>query len=100
MSNSAQRDRGRRRRLGTGAAGLTAALSAAVGGAPDITVAVFEKSDKIGGTTAVSGGIAWIPSHDKAPDLTVADAMALPRPNPSARWTKNWWKPSCAAASR
>lgn len=65
--------------LGTGAAGMTAALAAAVGGGPDITVAVFEKSDKIGGTTAVSGGIAWIPSHDKAPDLTVADALAYLR---------------------
>ena len=77
MSNSAQREiEVDVVVLGTGAAGLTAALSAAVNGAE---VAVFEKSDKIGGTTAVSGGIAWIPSHDKAPDLTVADAMAYLR---------------------
>lgn len=58
--------------LGTGGAGLTAALTAAVHGA---SVALYEKSDTVGGTTAVSGGIAWIPAHDRAPGLTVDAAM-------------------------
>lgn len=58
--------------LGTGGAGLTAALSAAVHGA---SVAVYERSETVGGTTAVSGGIAWIPAHNRAPGLTVDAAM-------------------------
>jgi succinate dehydrogenase/fumarate reductase flavoprotein subunit len=60
--------------LGTGAAGLTAALTAAANGA---SVAVFEKAATIGGTTAVSGGIVWIPAHNRAAggELSVDDAL-------------------------
>ncbi|CAN5327337.1 FAD-dependent oxidoreductase [soil metagenome] len=58
--------------LGTGGAGLTAALAAAAGGAE---VAVFEKSTTVGGTTAVSGGVIWIPAHHRAPDLSERDAL-------------------------
>jgi succinate dehydrogenase/fumarate reductase flavoprotein subunit len=60
--------------LGTGGAGLSAALTAAVNGA---SVAVYEKAPTVGGTTAVSGGIVWIPAHDRlaGADLNVEDAL-------------------------
>ncbi|MEU1982935.1 FAD-dependent oxidoreductase [Nocardia sp. NPDC019395] len=60
--------------LGTGAAGLTAALAAAVEGA---AVELFDKAPTVGGTSAVSGGLAWIPAHSRADrELSVEDALA------------------------
>ncbi|MBL7500912.1 FAD-dependent oxidoreductase [Frankia sp. CNm7] len=60
--------------LGSGAAGLTAALAAAVEGAA--RVAVFEKAELIGGTTALSGGTVWIPANQPAGELGVEDSRA------------------------
>jgi len=64
--------------LGSGGAGLTAALTAAVNGA---SVEVYEKAATVGGTTAVSGGILWIPAHRRSSEgeLTVDDAMSYLR---------------------
>src|SRR4051794_41955197 len=57
--------------LGSGAAGLTAALAAAVDGA---RVAVFEKAELLGGTTALSGGTIWIPNNQPARAAGVEDS--------------------------
>ncbi|HEX4018440.1 MAG TPA: FAD-dependent oxidoreductase [Frankiaceae bacterium] len=56
--------------LGSGAAGLTAATLAHDGGAE---VLLLEKSDLIGGTTAVSGGMPWIPLNKHLAELGVSD---------------------------
>lgn len=57
--------------LGTGAAGLVAALAAAQSGA---RVGLFEKGDLIGGTTALSSGVAWIPANQRAGEAGIADS--------------------------
>jgi 3-oxosteroid 1-dehydrogenase len=48
--------------IGSGAAGLGAAVSAAQLGAK---VVLLEKSDQVGGTTAFSGALLWAPLHHK-----------------------------------
>jgi len=60
--------------LGSGAAGLTAALSAAVEGA---TVGLFEKAELLGGTTALSGGTIWIPGNRRAREAGIVDSEQL-----------------------
>ncbi|MGY1810823.1 FAD-dependent oxidoreductase [Blastococcus sp. SYSU D00669] len=57
--------------LGTGAAGLTAAITAHDGGA---RVAVFEKAEKVGGTSAWSGGMVWIPRNHHMAELGLGDS--------------------------
>jgi len=57
--------------LGSGAAGLTAALAAAVDGA---RVTVFEKAELLGGTTALSGGTIWIPGNRAAQAAGIDDS--------------------------
>ncbi|MGH3470015.1 MAG: FAD-dependent oxidoreductase, partial [Thermocrispum sp.] len=46
--------------VGSGAAGMTAALAAAEGG---LAVLVVEKAARFGGSTARSGGGVWIPGN-------------------------------------
>jgi 3-oxosteroid 1-dehydrogenase len=57
--------------IGSGAAGLAAALTAAVGG---LSVVVLEKSDKLGGTSAMSGAGTWIPASHHARAAGIADS--------------------------
>lgn len=61
--------------IGSGAAGMVAALAAAANGA---AVILTERAATVGGTSATSGGICWIPAHDRDPGtpLPVDDALA------------------------
>ena len=63
--------------LGSGAAALAAAVSASGHGAK--TIGVFEKATVIGGTSAMSGGMIWIPGnhHMKSNRLIDSREMAL-----------------------
>jgi hypothetical protein len=72
--------------LGSGAAGLSAALTAGVGGA---AVTVLEGSPLFGGTSAVSGGGMWLPGEHAGPflDGLLAGGQGLPEaadPGPGA----------------
>jgi succinate dehydrogenase/fumarate reductase flavoprotein subunit len=62
--------------MGSGAAGLTAALVAAKAGN---SVAVLEKADHFGGTTAISGGGIWIPASPQAKAEGVDDSIEVAR---------------------
>ena len=57
--------------LGTGAAGLTAALAAHEAGA---SVGLYDRADRVGGTTAWSGGMVWIPNNHHMADVGVTDS--------------------------
>ena len=73
---------------GSGAAALTAAVTAAAGGARTL---VIEKSELYGGTSATSGGVIWIPAtaqalsagHADSPEEAFAYIRALTDPEVS-----------------
>ncbi|MDE3207100.1 MAG: FAD-binding protein [Acidobacteriota bacterium] len=57
--------------VGSGGAALTAATMAQDGGAE---VLILEKADMIGGTTAVSGGAAWLPGNHLMEKAGISDS--------------------------
>ena len=59
--------------IGAGAGGMTAAAVAAAEG---LRVLVIEKTEFIGGTTAWSGGMVWIPVNTKMKQAGIADSPA------------------------
>lgn len=59
--------------LGTGAAGLSAAVTAAARG---LDVLVLEKTEYLGGTTAYSAGTCWVPGHRHQRALGLTDERA------------------------
>lgn len=59
--------------IGAGAAGLTAAIAASD---QQASVAIIEKSDKLGGTAAISGGIMWVPNNPLMRDAGISDSSS------------------------
>lgn len=57
--------------VGTGAAGMTAAILARDHGAK---VLIIERTDQVGGTTAVSGGGIWIPMNNHMYEIDADDS--------------------------
>jgi glycine/D-amino acid oxidase-like deaminating enzyme len=62
--------------LGAGAGGLAAACVAAAEGLETLLV---EKSEFVGGTTAISGGMIWVPANTKMRAAGIEDSVALAR---------------------
>ena len=59
--------------IGAGAGGMTAAAVAAAEG---LRVLVIEKTEFVGGTTAWSGGMVWIPVNDKMKQAGLPDSLS------------------------
>jgi 3-oxosteroid 1-dehydrogenase len=57
--------------LGSGAAGLAAGLSAAQSGAD---VGLYEKADVLGGSSAISGGVPWVPLNHHQDEAGITDS--------------------------
>lgn len=57
--------------IGTGAAGMSAALRAQSLG---LDVLLVEASDKVGGSTAISGGVVWIPNNPQIASRGIPDS--------------------------
>ena len=62
--------------VGAGAAGLTAASVAAL---EHQRVLLIEHSTLVGGTTAISGGMVWVPANDRMAELGLADSLDAAR---------------------
>jgi 3-oxosteroid 1-dehydrogenase len=58
--------------LGSGGAAMTAAISAHDFGARDVVI--LEKSGMVGGTTAMSGGMLWIPGNHHQIEAGIAES--------------------------
>ena len=62
--------------LGAGAGGMTAACVAAAEG---LRVLLVEKAPQVGGTSAISGGMVWMPANAKMASAGLADSLDAAR---------------------
>lgn len=57
--------------VGSGAAGLSAALTASIHG---LSVLVIEKAATLGGSTAISGGAVWVPGNPHLAEVNLTES--------------------------
>lgn len=62
--------------VGSGAAGLCAAAVAAL---QSQTVLLIESAAQVGGTTAISGGMVWVPANHKMQEIGLDDSLEAAR---------------------
>ena len=62
--------------VGAGAAGLTAACAAAAAGC---SVLLLEQAGVVGGTSAISGGMVWLPANGKTAEAGRPDSIEAAR---------------------
>lgn len=62
--------------IGAGAGGMTAACVAAAEG---LATQLIEKTDRVGGTTSVSGGMVWVPANVKMRAAGLTDSLEQAR---------------------
>jgi len=62
--------------IGAGAAGMTAAAVAAVEGQ---RVLLVEHAQQVGGTTAISGGMVWVPANHRMAEAGIPDSIDAAR---------------------
>lgn len=62
--------------IGAGAGGMSAACVAAAEG---LSTLLIEKADRVGGTTAVSGGMVWVPANPKMRAAGITDSLEQAR---------------------
>ncbi|HEY1609535.1 MAG TPA: FAD-dependent oxidoreductase, partial [Paraburkholderia sp.] len=62
--------------IGAGAAGLAAACT---GAAKGHRVLLLERSGRVGGTSAISGGMVWIPANHKMKEVGIDDSDEMAR---------------------
>ena len=70
---------------GSGAGGMTAALTAHEAG---LDVLLVEKTDRIGGSTAISGGALWIPLNSQTEAAGHPDSFERSGATSNRRWAR------------
>ena len=60
--------------VGAGIGGMTAAIAATEAG---LAVTLVEKTDRVGGAAAYSGGQAWVGANHVAQRMGIADSVAV-----------------------